>query len=457
MHESRAMIEAETLRWHGGRWLAFVVVLPTVMPSLAVSDDSPSTKKTEWTRYTPGAIYQEFTHHADGNEWRVTDGDATKKFPERAANFLPNPVRELTGVDLENAVAAEVTLDRWGGHRGTINKRVRFNGNGWITIPEIQDTPAGIRPEMLMFQDNPTVSVPLAHLSNGINTFEGDCDEAGGFGWGQWGLYSMILRVYYAPAAMRDKLSFDTEITSPLPGSTLSENPIVEVKASSKQGIVRVEVLSNYEGFDEDGDGDHGGWHESRFQLGRGQPNDVRNHVGTRWRQPYRFVWDTSLVPDQPQDGVQLIARVQDARGYWIVTEPVTCLTLTRDGTSVRIFHAQDVPEDFAVRVGQTLTCDIPVTDVPSSWTPVSAGLHLRTWHGDDVSHSPIKINDFEVLPGGKNHHYDYDVLDIASSAIRNGSNTFTIHSETEHHMLEVLWPGPSLVVRYALEPTAQP
>lgn len=404
------------------------------------------------TRYTPGAIYQEFSQHAGGDTWRITDDDATKKFPERAADFLPNPIREIRGVDLKHAVAAEMTIDRWGGHRGTINKRVRFNGNGWITIPEIQNTPDGIRPEMLMFQDNPTVPVPLADLIDGINTFEGDCDEAGGFGWGQWGLYSMILRVYYDPGVLSERVGFDAKITTPTTGSTLTENPTVQVRASAIQGVVRVEVLANYDGFDEDGDGDHGGWHESRFQLQRGQPNDVRNHVGTRWRQPYRMTWDTSLVPDQPKQSIQLIARVQDARGFWIVTDPIKNLTLKREGTSVRVFHAEGVPEDFAVRVNETLTCNIPVTDVPPEWKPVNAGLHLRTWHGDDVSHSPIRINDFELLPGGKNHHFDYDVLELDHSAIKDGANTFTIHSETEHHMLEVLWPGPSLVVRYEIE-----
>ena len=48
----------------------------------------------------------------------------------------------------------------------------------------------------------------------------------------------------------------------------------------------------------------------------------------------------------------------------------------------------------------------------------------------------------------GKNHFYDYDLLTFPPSALRNGQNTFSIHSTTEHHMLEVLWPGPAIVVR---------
>jgi len=32
---------------------------------------------------------------------------------------------------------------------------------------------------------------------------------------------------------------------------------------------------------------------------------------------------------------------------------------------------------------------------------------------------------------------------------LHTGDNTFAISSDTEHHMLEVHWPGPALTVRY--------
>jgi hypothetical protein len=31
---------------------------------------------------------------------------------------------------------------------------------------------------------------------------------------------------------------------------------------------------------------------------------------------------------------------------------------------------------------------------------------------------------------------------------LRTGDNVFEVRSDTEHHMLEVLWPGPALIVR---------
>ena len=50
--------------------------------------------------------------------------------------FLPNPVLTIDLPDLTGAVRAELILDRWGGHPGTSNKRVRFNGASWLHLPE---------------------------------------------------------------------------------------------------------------------------------------------------------------------------------------------------------------------------------------------------------------------------------------------------------------------------------
>lgn len=403
----------------------------------------------------PGSLYKEFSLHNGGDrDWRVTDDQAVDKFP-RAQDHLPNSKLELTVDDLEHAVAAEVMLDRWGGHRGTINKRLRFNGKDWITIPEIAAVPKAIRPEMLMYQDNPVVNVSLDQIVQGVNFVEADCDEAGGFGWGQWGLYSLTLRIYYDPKAKGEKYNVSGAIESPPSGAVLADGPDgirISVAAEAFMGVARIDVLASYDGYDENGDGKFSGWHESHFQPSLGQPSQIRDHVGTLWKQPYALEWETCWIPDQPAGGVELMARIQDARGYWTVTEPVKNLTLQREDVTVKLYRAQEVPEDFAVRVDdETKSCffDIPETDLVTD--PAESALHLRTWHGWDGHHEPIKINEHEMAIGGKNHFYDYDLLPFPSSVLKPGQNTFTIHSTTEHHMLEVLWPGPAIVTRTPL------
>ncbi|MEM9827597.1 MAG: hypothetical protein AAF958_13480 [Planctomycetota bacterium] len=424
--------------------LALGSVFPGNAERCNAADEAPSAAHT-------GLPYREYSAWSSGDkQWRVTDVRAVEKFAA-AKLHLPNAIWSITVEDLRGAVAAEVTLDRWGGHRGTINKRIRFNQNDWITVPEIQAVPPGIRAEQLMFQDHPTVTVPIDHLREGINQLEANCDEAGGFGWGQWGMYAIKLRVYF-DSESKSKHRIEGRIVSPVAGSTFADHPVIEVDANASMGVARIDVFASYEGLDEDGDGRFDGFHYSQFQLADGQPPPLRNHVGTMWESPYRLRWNTDWMPDQKPGTIELVARIQDSRGYWRITPIVKRLSLKRPKHSIRCVHARNVPEDFSVRVGETKSCDLNVPVPPPGMSFTDARLHLRTWHGWDDHHEPLRLNEFEFPIRGKNHFYDEDWHPIPPTKIVVGNNAFTMHSRTEHHMLEVLWPGPSLLLRYERE-----
>jgi hypothetical protein len=158
--------------------------------------------------------------------------------------------------------------------------------------------------------------------------------------------------------------------------------------------------------------------------------------------------WNTRWVPDQPPGSVKLLARVQDNTGVWSVTEAVSGLSLVRNGSSVRMYPAIDVPERFGVRADHTGSCVIPLSS-DAGGSAVEAVLALRTWHGWDGHHEPLALNGVMFPVSGKNHHYDFDLLPLPAGAARDGENLFEMSSKTEHHMLEVLWPGPALIVRY--------
>jgi hypothetical protein len=147
---------------------------------------------------------------------------------------------------------------------------------------------------------------------------------------------------------------------------------------------------------------------------------------------------------------VALVAQIQDSRGYWYVTEIVDDLSLVRDDVSVKIYPARGMTEDHGVRAGETKECyfDLPADIAIDQIT--EAGVHLRTWHGWDGHHDPIRINAHSMPINGKYHFYDYDLLEIPPSALHGGENVFSIHSDTEHHQLELLWPGPAVVTRSA-------
>ncbi len=388
-----------------------------------------------------GEVYREFAIHNAGNlNWRVTDPRATAT---GAREFLPNPRLQLEVSDLDHAVRAEAMIDRWGGHLKTTDKRVRFNGNTWLRVPELETTPPG-RGEYYYSQDNPVINVPLDHLHEGINTLEGTCATLEGYNWGQWGLYSLILRVYYDEAK---KPANACTITAPTSGAIFPDNPIVRVEAP--QDTERVEVLAFYDGDDEDGDGRFRDWHGGNHSLARGAPADLGGHVGTDQIGPFEIRWDTTWVADQQPKSIRIIARAKSRDGLWTVSEPVNELTLQRTSHHVAMVHATEVPEQFGVRAGREASCTLDIPDnIPLDKTS-EARLSLRTWHGWDGHHQPLRINDHSFPIQGNNHHYDFDLLPIPSSSLKHGKNTFTIRSDTEHHMLEVLWPGPQLLVRY--------
>ena len=226
----------------------------------------------------PGDIYKEFTFNHNTNNWRVTDPNTDRL---DAAAFLPNPILNISIDDLLNASKAEVVIDFWGGHDGTINKRFRFNGNTWITIPELHTLgPCPYPGNKYMQQVNHLIEVPLGHLKTGINKFEGTSGP-NSWDWGQWGWYGIVLRVYYNSS----KPHPTGRITSPSAGSTFSDNPTIAATTSSN--VNRVDFLAYYDGYDTDGDGVFTDWQRNYHRESWSHQIGIRNHVGTDTGAPF--------------------------------------------------------------------------------------------------------------------------------------------------------------------------
>jgi hypothetical protein len=85
----------------------------------------------------------------------------------------------------------------------------------------------------------------------------------------------------------------------------------------------------------------------------------------------------------------------------------------------------------------------------------VSCRLYHRTWNaGDDEAAgghigNPLIINGKGFKCLGKNHFFALSSLPVPASDLVRGSNEITYASDTEHHGIEVLWPGPALIIRY--------
>ncbi len=240
----------------------------------------------------PGDVYREYSRTmmpSTGESWRVTDPNVRLDWYPQAAPFLPNPSVSLTIGDLQNAIRAEVVISMWGGHVGTTGKKIRFNGHSWIAIPELNQQngiPAGHNGQCYLSEPTVVLPIPLSHLAQGTNNFQGECagQTCYGFGWGQFGMYGLMVRVYYDPAAKSHPTGM---ITSPAPKATVAENPTISTSVSGS--VDRVDIVASYTGYDTDGDGIPTGYHYDYQPVTSVDATmTIRNHVGTSTRRRSR-------------------------------------------------------------------------------------------------------------------------------------------------------------------------
>jgi len=451
-------------------------VQPPSVPPLPTNIEC-STSAVPGLSTQPCSIYKEFKIVNTGNNrnWRVTGEDAAAL---DAQQFLPNPVLDITVDDLEGAVRAEVLLDMWGGHDGTQQKRIRINENDWINIPaprfELPADNASTRanesdPMWYMYQMNPIIDIPISQLQQGINTIEGNAARCGNgtcIGWPQWGMNAVMIRVFYDPSVKSGPAG---AITFPSPNAIINEYQAIHVAAQSDVGIDRIDVIGNYYGYDENGDGFYQDWHRGYFVSEKKSSDtslfDISGHIGSTTSSPGMVRWDTTWIPDQPEKSIQIIARVKDTAGYWTVTAPLSGLTLYRANPTVDFFPAdtESIKPGFGVRNGQTKSSTVTLPDGLNSNNIANARAHIRTWngelHGGGDPHGTFVLNGtYTSTIGGNSHFYAYTTPEIGDTdVLKRGENTFSFSSTTIHHHNEILWPGPGISVRYGAEPLCPP
>lgn len=387
----------------------------------------------------PGDIFREYVWRGpfiNALGWqRVTDPGSKTAEAQKA---LPNPVNTVEITDLEGAIRAEMVIEQWGGHSGTSKKRVRINGNRFIYIPESNQMGPEV-PEAYSYHKYPCIRIPMEHLKQNSNTFEFRCDGQifNDFGWGQWGVYGVIFRIYYESS----KPHPTGKITSPGNGDSIGEICRFEAEtASGGSPVARVDFLGFYEDFDENGDGIYTDWHYN-FRYG-----EIQRHIGTAEEgAPYKVSWDTSWVPDQIEP-MKFAACITDESGICYMSEIVENVSLTRKDQSVKMYKPYDVPTKWQTRDGMFQSCKADVQDDLSK--AVQAKMILRTWSG--LHADEIGINDNKVVERiGNDHNYSHDEIDVPLKLIRKGTNLLYTKSMTPEHGIEVFWPGIVLKVQF--------
>jgi hypothetical protein len=406
----------------------------------------------------PGDVYKEFTTvmNVGSGQWRVTDPNLDPgRYPSAVQNDLPNPTLSINVSDLQGATRAEAVISLWGGHVGTRGKQIQFNGRTWLPIPEYDTSngiPAGVAGELYLNQVNVAIPVPLDQLVQGTNTFTGTNTGQNpkySFFWGMFGWYNLMIRVYYDPAQKPHPTGY---ISSPANYGIMTEDPTITASVSGN--VNRVDFLGYYYGYDTDGNGKSTDYHYDYHLLSPSDPNfDIHNHVGTATSAPWQVTWNTRYVPDQVAGGVKLMARIRDNSGIWYCSPEVVNLSLTRTGTSVQMFQVTDLKERAWAKgdVGDVTNS----VDVPSITGITEAVYHMRSYNMIDPDKDPgqydyRRFNSLSEGPYGFSYYYSYDIRPLSTDLVVQGANTFSYYfSGGNHHGIEILWPGPALMLRY--------
>lgn len=390
----------------------------------------------------PGDIFREFVWHHNGRWQRITAPDA---IADGAKKFLPNAVNTIELSDLEGATRVEVQLELLQSHYGTVGQALRINGGPWIGIPPSTKIPgrAGTQeapPDRWLTMLYPCVDVPLAAVKAGRNSFEFTCRPGSvglGARWPQSLVYGVIFRIYYGntKAAPNGRVGAPTGV----PGRFATIDLIAEPTAAPGRTVRRVDFLARHHGYDWRGEGVAETWH---YQTHFGA---LRRHAGSAFGPPWTTAWDVRGVPAQ-EAPVQVAARIEDDRGLVRITAPVT-LEKFKGMPHTRLFAAHAVPPHWQTRANRRHSCTITLPDDLSGLR--EARLILASWNGDQCDE--IGINHTILARNlGHNHDLSYDELLVPISALKPGDNEFYTKSSTEHHGIEVLWPGAVIVARFA-------
>ncbi len=345
--------------------------------------------------------------------------------------------------DLAQLGAAELYLELWGGHPGTANKRVTINGRSQHSIAD-NGTAGGNCTHLY-----PTLALKITDLVNGYNALQFACDKGSSF-WGHFIVENAVLRLALKPDHADLKkfglLGFEASVKVALvEGGKESLRLALSASSPNLLSIASVDYQGFYRGYAENGSLEIASWHgftkerEPVAMLAMGQPPS------------FNADWDFSMLPAQEDAAVQAIVHFKEHPELIYLTAPVRGPQLVRpESKSVELITSKDLPKPFWSRAGRKNQCTLELATDPA--VIEKAELHVVVWDGGagtikdyfTLNGHPLKI------AGDGKHDVIYSRLPVEPALLRKGENRIELLSDTEHHGIEVLLPGPALVVRSA-------
>jgi len=161
------------------------------------------------------------------------------------------------------------------------------------------------------------------------------------------------------------------------------------------------------------------------------------------------MVWDTTMLPAQRETAVRAVLRFKTDTNLASLSAALTGLEVhERPSAKVVLFAPRDLPNPFWSRANQKKTCSIDLDLDPARIE--KAELHFVTWTGGaGTVKEYFKMGVHYPVAEGDRHLLEHSRLPVDRKNLRQGLNHIELVSDTEHHGIEVVHPGPALVVRY--------
>ena len=389
----------------------------------------------------PGDVFREYY-------WYNKNGDAGQAL--RVGGKLDYGGRNITlshDFDLENAIKAEVIIEKIQCHDGTLGLSISINENDWIPVPEPDSIPAP--KDQYQHHFYPVIELPLSILKSGTgNVFKMKVSEFHAWDWPQNLINGVHFRIYYDAAKKGHPTG---EIRTPLSGSKIGENVTLEAVGTSPNGdINQVDFIGLYEDVNFEGDGIYYQWHYHYYH------GKIMNHIGSATESPFQVSWNTYWVPDQDEP-IQIAARIIDQTGMIYMTEAVSGLELDREGVSVELCKPYSVSKLWVTRkYNKSEYFDIN----GDTGNMVSAQLVWSSWSPGYMN--GIYVNNVRIFDkeGPLYQYYAHRVPVDSLHVLKSGKNylmtgqSLAVNGQTVHGM-EVNWPGIMVLIRYeGLEPS---
>ena len=229
------------------------------------------------------------------------------------------------------------------------------------------------------------------------------------------------------------------------PSTVLQDRQVfgIDVSNDFEDWIESVDFFARYAGFDDTGSRREYTWHG--FTLHRARVN----HVGSVNQAPFEVTWDTRMLPDQGRPlAVRAVLHLKG--GLLYRTQVLDNLRLPADRPHVKLYRCDNPPRPFWSRASREKNATISLPDDLSN--VAAAELWVKTWDGGaGKENEPFRINGhaYDIISGKAIHNVVFTRSAVDVMHLKPGVNKLTLISETHHHGIEILAPGPVLILQF--------